>query len=81
MYDKNLNEAIRLRLSQKDMDFLRKLSEERNVSVSEVIRSMIGEYRRSLDMLDILSTAVKLANEKGEKLSNGDTETDIINQL
>ncbi len=75
MYKKNLTEDLRLRLSTKDMDFLRGLAEERSVSVSEVIRSIIGEYRRSLDTINVLSKALELS--KGEELSNGDTKTNI----
>jgi hypothetical protein len=78
MYEKNLSEDLRLRLSKNDMDFLRSLSAKRSVSVSECIRSIIGEYRRSLETLDLLTKAVNLANlEKGDELSNGDTKTDI----
>lgn len=85
MYEKNLSEDLRLRLSKQDMDFLRELSNERVVSVSECIRSIIGEYRRSLESMKILDSALKLTREnlekikKGEKLSYGDTETDIDN--
>ncbi len=75
MYKKNLTEDLRLRLSTKDMDFLRGLAEDRSVSVSEVIRSIIGEYRRSLDTINVLSKALELS--KGEELSNGDTKTNI----
>lgn len=77
MYEKNLTEDLRLRLSTTDMNFLRELSEKREVSVSECIRSIIGEYRRSLETIDVLTEAIKLAKEKGEGLSNGDTETNI----
>ena len=76
MYEKNLSEDLRRRLSKNDMDFLRRLSEQRAVTVSECIRSIIGEYRRSLETIDLLQRAVNLT-EKGEKLSNGDTETNI----
>lgn len=79
MYEKNLTEDLRLRLSATDMDFLRALSKERSVTVSECIRSIIGEYRRSLKTLEVLSDALKLAKEKGVELSNGDTETNIVN--
>lgn len=79
MYSKNLTEDLRLRLSTKDMDFLRELSEQRNVTVSECIRSIIGEYRRSLELVDTLKEAIKIS--KGGKLSDGDTETNINNQL
>lgn len=78
MYEKNLTEDLRLRLSSNDMDFLRELSSKRSVSISECIRSIIGEYRRSLETLDVLTQAINLAKtEKGVQLSNGDTKTDI----
>lgn len=77
MYEKNLTEDLRLRLSKNDMDFLRGLSEKRAVTVSECIRSIIGEYRRSLEAIDLLQEAVRLTKEKGAELSNGDTETNI----
>lgn len=73
MYDKNLTECLRLRLSKNDLDFLRSLSSQRSVTVSECIRSMIGEYRRSLDILDVLKNSL---NVKGDTF-NGDTETNI----
>lgn len=77
MYEKNLSEDLRLRLSKNDMDFLRNLSAQRSVSVSECIRSIIGEYRRSLETLDVLSKAINLTTVKGAELSNGDTKTNI----
>lgn len=81
MYGKNLTEDLRLRLSSNDMDFLRDLSSKRSVSISECIRSIIGEYRRSLETLDVLSQALILAKEKEKEaqLSHGDTETNIHN--
>lgn len=75
MYEKNLTEDLRLRLSKTDMDFLRNLSSQRSVTVSECIRSIIGEYRRSLDTLNTLSDMISLAKEG--KLSHGDTKTNI----
>lgn len=78
MYNKNLKEDLRLRLSKDDMDFLRDLSEKRCVSVSECIRSIIGEYRRSLQTMEMLAKAVELAKGNGG-LSIGDTETDKHN--
>lgn len=82
MYKKNLTEDLRLRLSETDMDFLRDLSSKRSVSVSECIRSIIGEYRRSIETLDVLSKAINFAKlEKEAELSHGDTKTDIDNQL
>lgn len=89
MYEKNLTEDFRLRLSKNDMDFLRTLSAERSVSVSEVVRSLIGEYKRSLETLNTLTQALQLTKDaqslanlmKGEKMSNGDTKTDINDKL
>lgn len=78
MYEKNLTEDLRLRLSKNDMDFLRNLSDQRCVSVSEVIRSIIGEYRRSLDAIDVLKKAMDFSkNEKGASCPDGDTKTNI----
>ena len=77
MYTKDLTEDLRLRLSTKDMDFLRSLSTERACSISECIRSIIGEYRRSLETMEILKNAMEL--ERKGRLSNGDTETNIDN--
>ena len=83
MYEKNLTEDLRLRLSKQDMDFLRSLSNERGVSLSEVIRSIISEYRRSLDTMNILKQTIELAKKEQEKqkggLSHGDTKTDLNN--
>lgn len=66
MYNKNLDEQLRLRLSDIDMNYLRELSARRSVSVSECIRGIIGEYRRK-DTNFI----------KEDKLSHGDTKTYI----
>lgn len=79
MYEKNLTEDLRLRLSSNDMDFLRSLSQKRSVSVSECIRSIIGEYRRSIDTVATLQDALALIREKEGMLSNGDTKTNINN--
>lgn len=85
MYKKNLTEDLRLRLSPKDMEFLRSLSEERGMSVSEIIRSIIGEYRRSLDTLNVLNEAIaitrKKQKEEGRLSNNGDTKTYINDKL
>lgn len=79
MYEKNLTEDFRLRLSKNDMDFLRDLSSERCQTVSECLRCIIGEYRRSVETLSALTQALNLA--KGGTLSNGDTKTYLDNQL
>ena len=75
MYEKNLTEVFRLRLSKKDMEFLRKISADRTQTVSECVRGIIGEYRRSLDTLDVLKSALKLGEEKRDL--HGDSTTDI----
>lgn len=77
-YLKNLTKDLRLRLSEEDMNFLSKIADERQCSVSQVIRSILGDYRRALESVETLKMAVKLANEQKEKekLSNGDTKTD-----
>lgn len=85
MYEKNLTEDLRLRLSKDDMDFLRSLSSKRCITISETIRSILGEYRRSLQMMDVIGNAMK-AMSKGETFEgitmkeggeavHGDTET------
>lgn len=90
MYEKNLTEDLRLRLSKNDMDFLRSLAEKRCVSISEVIRSILGEYRRSLEMMDVLGNAMKaysrgenieaaITKKEGGKAVHGDTETNLDN--
>lgn len=81
MYNKNLTEDLRLRLSKLDMDFLRELAVKRSVSISEVIRSIIGEYRRSVQTLDVLTQALALSKEKEAELSHGDTKTNIHDKL
>lgn len=75
MYEKNLTEDFRLRLSKKDMEFLRKISADRAQSVSECVRGIIGQYRCSLETLDVLKSALKLGEEKGDV--HGDTKTDF----
>ncbi len=82
MYEKNLTEDFRLRLSSKDMDFLKGLAEERQISVSECVRGIIGEYRRSLETMDLLKDALEMSRKMKEGvLSNGDTKTDINDKL
>jgi hypothetical protein len=87
MYEKNLTEDLRLRLSPLDMDFLRDQATDRGCSVSEVIRSIIGEYRRSLELVAMFKDAIDIQklkalsetsnSTKGGQLSNGDTETNF----
>lgn len=81
MYNKDLSEDFRLRLSRKDMDFLRALSDDRNCSVSEVVRSVIGEYRRALDSTEVLREALAIARQGKVEggLSSGDIKTDEHN--
>lgn len=81
MYKKNLSEDLRLRLSVNDMDFLRTLSADRGASISEVIRSIIGEYRRSYDTVKIIARAVLGSEEQEGELSYGDPKTDFHDKL
>lgn len=81
MYMGNLTESFRIRFSENDMNFLRNLSEERGISVSECVRSIIGEYRRSLDTMRLLSDALNLVKEEKGELSNGDTKTNFNDKL
>lgn len=62
MYKKNLICDFRLRLSQSDMEYLIKLSNERKVSVSEVVRSIILFYRYNFEKKGVV---------------HGDTKTDF----
>lgn len=80
MYKKNLNNDLRLRLNDSDMNFLRELADERCISISELIRSIIGEYRRSISLMNNLAKAINLV-EKESELSNGDTETNKYDKL
>lgn len=76
MYDKNLSETVKLRLSSKDMDFLRDLSSKRSVSISECIRVIIADYRRSFDSFNSLTIT-----EKEVCSSYGNSKTDFNNKL
>ena len=80
MYEKNLTEDLRLRLTEQDMNFLRELSSERETSVSACIRSIIGEYRRSLDTISKLTKALNITEGEGTAV-HSDTKTDFNNQL
>lgn len=80
MYEKNLTEDLRLRLSTADMAFLRDLSASRECTISECIRSIIGEYRRSIETMKLLSKTIDIAREiqlKEERCPNGDTKSNI----
>lgn len=79
MYNKNLSEDLRLRLTQIDMDFLKSLSRERECSVSEVIRSIIGEYRRSVEAVQAINRALEIVQTGGAGL--GVTKTDFNDKL
>lgn len=50
MYDKDLNNYIGLRLSDKDIIFLKAMAEYRNVSLSKLIRYILSEYRREYEI-------------------------------
>lgn len=75
MYTKNLIRDFRLRISEEDFSFLVAEADRRSTTVSETVRGIIGEYRRSLELLESLKS---LANQaKGGELSNGDTEPNL----
>ena len=74
MYVRNLSERLILRLCSKDMEFLRDLSSRRSVSVSECIRSIIGDYRRSFESSSVIT-------DKEVGLFYGNTKTDFNNKL
>lgn len=46
MYLKNLKSDIRVRLSDTDIDFLRALAQQRDCTLSVLLRDIIGQYRR-----------------------------------
>lgn len=78
MYNKDLTEDFRLRLNARDMNFLRQTADERCCSISEVVRSIIGDYRRSIELTETLKNAIALVNQKKEaELSDGDTKTNL----
>lgn len=82
MYEKNLTEDLRLRLTERDMDFLRGVAEERGDSISAVIRSIIGDYRRSIEVMKMMNRTIELyENGKVGGLSNGDNETNKHDKL
>ena len=76
MYEKNLTEYFPVRLSSKDIDFLRDLSKKRSISTSQCVRDIIGDYRRSFDVSNI-----SLTSEKEVCYSYGNTKTYFNDQL
>ena len=66
MYGKNLKNDVRIRVSNRDFDFLKGLADDRGDSISEVVRSIIGEYRRSVETIKILNEALDAA--RGEDI-------------
>ena len=52
MYQKNLTEQIKIRLSPDDLNFLSLLADSLGVSVSQVIRNLIRSARVSFDDFD-----------------------------
>lgn len=46
MYLKNLTSDIRVRLSDTDIDFLRALAQQRDCTLSVLLRDIICQYRR-----------------------------------
>lgn len=83
MYLKNLTEDFRLRLTADDMEFLKNLSVQRGTSVSELVRQIIGDYRRSYDTLNLFNDFLRSQTSKngGLAVHNGDTKTDLNDKL
>ena len=83
IYEKNLTQTVRLRLSDAQFAFLQALAEKRGSSISAQIRAIIDEYDRSLRTVDALKkvfdSGVLEKIGKGGVMSNGDTETDQHN--
>lgn len=70
MYQKNLTEQIKIRLSPADLEFLSLLAESLGVSVSQVLRNLIRSARVSFDNLD-----------NSEVVHDGDSKTDKFDIL
>lgn len=66
MYEKNLTKDVRVRLSERDFDFLSQLSADRAQSVSELLRYIVGEYRRSVQTMEMLNKALELSQKVGD---------------
>lgn len=52
MYEKNLNHSIKVRISDRDYRFLIEYSDRLDCSVSDTVRALIGEYRRSVETME-----------------------------
>lgn len=76
MYEKDLTEGFHLRLSTKDIDFLRDLSLKRSITISQCVRGIIGDYRRSFD-----NSNLSLTSEKEACSFYGNTKTYFNDQL
>ena len=68
MYQKNLTEQIKIRVSSDDLNFLSLLADSLGVSVSQVIRNFIRSARVSFDNFD-----------DSEVVPDGDSKTDKFN--
>lgn len=68
MYLKDLTEELKLRISKTDMEFLKELSEKRGIVLSELVRGIISEYKRSLELMEAMQGMLKLAKEQEIKL-------------
>ena len=76
MYEKNLTAYLPVRLSSKDIVFLRELSQKRSTSISQCVRDIIGDYRRSFDVLNS-----SIISEKEVLIPYGDTKTYFNDKL
>lgn len=68
MYQKNLTQQIKIRVSPDDLEFLSFLADSLGVSVSQVIRNLIRSSRVSFCDLDD-SEAVLYGDSKTDKLN------------
>lgn len=75
MYLGDLSCQFRLRMSSKDFDFLTELAQDRAITVSELVRSIIAEYRRSCVMVSALQSM------KGGAMSYGDEQANFHDKL
>lgn len=76
MYEKDLTEGFHLRLSTKDIEFLRDLSLKRSITISQCVRGIIGDYRRSFEVSNI-----SLTTEKEVCSSYGNSKTYFNDKL
>lgn len=65
MYQKNLTEQIKVRLSTADLEFLSILADSLGISVSQVVRNLVRSARSSFDFAN--SEVVHYGDSKTDK--------------